>query len=78
MGTKYPWKKYNEIIKDSFKILLDRKQGKIKSLKTKWHGFNKIGINGIEWHSLIIISSRPGVNSNSYLKLFKYKQALPL
>jgi replicative DNA helicase len=33
----------------------------IKSLRTQWKQFNKIGLNGMEWNSLYVIAARPGV-----------------
>jgi len=59
--TKTLWKKYSDVIENSYKRIIDRRAGRIKSLKTSWKGFNKIGLNGIEWQALYIISTRPGV-----------------
>ncbi len=58
---KLPWKQYGEVLKASYDKLVKRKNGDIKSLKTRWKSFNSIGINGIEWQSLIVIGARPGV-----------------
>ena len=58
---KGPWKHYGDVLKDSYTKLVKRKHKEIKSLKTKWKGFNSIGIGGIEWQSLIVIGARPGV-----------------
>jgi replicative DNA helicase len=58
---KYPWKQYGEVLKASYEKLIKRKKGEIKSLKTRWKAFNGIGINGIEWQSMIVIGARPGV-----------------
>lgn len=55
------WKKYDEILNESINYIEKRANGTIKSLKTGWEAFNKIGMNGIEWNSIYIISSRPGV-----------------
>lgn len=60
-SAKLPWKKYGDVIRESYAKLVDRKEGRIKSLKTKWKQFNSIGINGVEWQSLIVIGARPGV-----------------
>lgn len=60
-SKKYPWKQYGEVLLQSYDKLVKRKKGEIKSLKTRWKSFNSIGINGIEWQSLITIGARPGV-----------------
>lgn len=62
--SKLPWKKQSDILRESYAKIYDRKQGKIKSLKTRWKSFNKIGLNGIEWQSLIVIGARPGVGKS--------------
>ncbi len=58
---KAPWKPFHEAIEESIDYIEKRSTGAIKSLKTGWTQFDKIGMNGIEWGSLYIISSRPGV-----------------
>lgn len=55
------WKKYSDIMLESIEYLNKRADGTIKSLKTQWDSFNKIGLNGIEWQSLYVIAARPGV-----------------
>lgn len=56
-----PWRKFGEIMQDSIEYLAKRADGRLKSLKTQWRGFNSIGLNGIEWQSLYVIAARPGV-----------------
>ena len=56
-----PWKKYGDVMKSAFNRLHERKEGNIKPLRTKWEGFNNIGMGGVEWNSLYTISSRPSV-----------------
>jgi replicative DNA helicase len=56
-----PWKRYSDILQESVDYAKARQQGKIKSLKTTWKGFNSIGLNGIEWQSLYVLAARPGV-----------------
>jgi len=58
---KKPWKRYGDIMSDSIEYLTRRSQGSLKSLKTQWPTFNKIGLDGIEWQSLYVIAARPGV-----------------
>jgi len=60
-SQKVPWKSYSDVLKESYEICVGRQLGHIKSLKTKWPEFNKIGLNGIEWQSIYTIGARPGV-----------------
>jgi replicative DNA helicase len=59
--SKKPWKRYGDIMTESLDYLRKRSNGSLKSLKTQWPTFNKIGLNGIEWQSLYVIAARPGV-----------------
>ena len=56
-----PWKLYYKAVEESIYYIEQRSLGKIKSLKTEWKQFNKIGMNGIEWGSLYVLASRPGI-----------------
>jgi replicative DNA helicase len=58
---KIEWKQYGEVMSEGIKYIHSRASGAIKSLKTQWKQFNKIGLNGIEWQSLYVIAARPGV-----------------
>jgi replicative DNA helicase len=58
---KIEWKQYGEVMNEGIKYIHSRASGTIKSLKTQWKQFNKIGLNGIEWQSLYVIAARPGV-----------------
>jgi len=58
---KIEWKQYGEVMNEGIKYIHSRASGNIKSLKTQWKQFNKIGLNGIEWQSLYVIAARPGV-----------------
>ena len=60
-STPKPWKKYDESMQESIAYLIRRSKGEIKSLRTQWKSFNSIGLNGVEWQSLVVIASRPGV-----------------
>lgn len=60
-SIKLPWKAYGDILLESLDYIKKRAKGDIKSLKTQWEGFNKIGLNGIEWQSLYVLAARPGV-----------------
>jgi replicative DNA helicase len=58
---KIEWKQYGDVMNEGLKYIHSRASGNIKSLKTQWKQFNKIGLNGIEWQSLYVIAARPGV-----------------
>jgi replicative DNA helicase len=60
-ASSMPWKRYSDILQESVEYAKQRQEGKIKSLKTTWKGFNSIGLNGIEWQSLYVLAARPGV-----------------
>jgi replicative DNA helicase len=55
------WVRYADVMQQGINYIADRAEGKIKSLKTPWEGFDSIGLNGIEWQSLYVIAARPGV-----------------
>lgn len=61
LASVKPWKRYADVMQQGINYVASRAEGKIKSLKTQWQGFNQIGLNGLEWHSLYVIASRPGV-----------------
>lgn len=51
---------YHQILTEGLKYIDDRRKGAIKSIKTPWVGFNKAGVNGLEWGSMLTIGARPG------------------
>jgi replicative DNA helicase len=59
-----PWRRYNEALKESLSYIENRANGTIKSLKTGWDQFDSVGMNGIEWGSMYVIASRPGVGKS--------------
>jgi len=61
VSSKLPWKKYTDIMQQGIDYISSRAKGEIKSLRTQWEAFNKIGLNGIEWNSLYVLAARPGV-----------------
>lgn len=63
--NKY-WKRYGDLMAEGINYLDQRKSGNAKSLKTQWSGFNKIGLNGIEWQSLYVVGARPGVGKTLF------------
>jgi replicative DNA helicase len=53
------WKNQEDTFKESIQYIEDRRQGKIISLQTPWKSVNKIGVEGFEFPSTIIIAGRP-------------------
>jgi replicative DNA helicase len=51
---------YSESLTESASYVNDRRHGRIKSFRTPWSGFNRAGINGLEWGSILTIGARPG------------------
>jgi len=51
---------YSEMLEEGLKYIEDRMEGRIKSFKTPWDGFNKAGVGGLEWGSLLTLGARPG------------------
>ena len=45
---------------DALKYMLDRQQGKEKSIYTPWPTFNDAMTDGLEWNTLTVIGGRPG------------------
>lgn len=60
------WKRYGDLMAEGVNYLEQRKSGRAKSLKTQWSGFNKIGLNGLEWQSLYVVGARPGVGKTLF------------
>lgn len=57
---KYGGKPYAEVLEESLRYILDRRDGRIISFKTPWTGLNRAGINGLEWGNLLTVAGRPG------------------
>jgi replicative DNA helicase len=56
----YGGRLYSEMLDEGLKYIEDRMQGRIKSFKTPWVGFNQAGVGGLEWGSLLTLGARPG------------------
>lgn len=55
------WKPWQQSLKEAAIYIKARQDGILNSLKTAWPKFNLIGLNGLEWNSMIVLASRPGV-----------------
>lgn len=54
------WKHISEIHREAIQYMEDRRDGKIKSVKTPWDRFNDAGTDGLEWGNIVTIAGRPG------------------
>lgn len=54
------WKQLREAYQNSLHYLKGRQQGTIRSFKTPYPKFNDAGVDGWEWHSLVVLGGRPG------------------
>lgn len=57
---KTPWKSQRQGYLDALQYMENRRTGRIKSFKTPWSKVNDAGVDGLEWHSMIVIGGRPG------------------
>ena len=53
-------KTYIEILEEGLQYVEDRRIGKIKSFRLPWDHLNKVGVDGLEWGSMLTIGARPG------------------
>jgi replicative DNA helicase len=54
------FKPFSQVLEKGLKYVQKRKSGEIKSLRTPWPSFNKAGVAGLEWGSMLTIGARPG------------------
>ena len=55
-----------EVVEETAQYIRDRKDGKIKSLRTGYKRLDKSMIDGIEWQSTITIGGRPSVGKSAF------------
>lgn len=65
-----PWKSNKTIYEEGLWYMEGRRTGKIKSFKTSLDSFNEAGLDGIEYHSAIILGARPGDFKTSIVTQF--------
>lgn len=61
-----------EATSGALQYLIDRKEGKIKSLKTPWPKFNSVYMNGLEWRWIVTIGGMSGSGKTSLLSQLEY------
>lgn len=60
------FKKIEEVIDETMKYVIARKEGTIKSLRTGYKKLDETMIDGIEWNSTITIGGRPSVGKSAF------------
>ena len=58
-GKTHLWKHISEIRKETLQYILDRKDGKIKSIKTPWANLNEALLDGLEWGGYTLLLQDP-------------------
>ena len=54
------WRNSKSAFEEALLYLKNRQTGVIKSFRTPWLKFDDAGVDGIEWHSTVVIAGRPG------------------
>jgi len=62
-----PFITVEEAARKELRYIKGRKDNKIKSLKTPWKKFNRAGIDGIEWGSIVTIAGMSGSGKTAIL-----------
>jgi replicative DNA helicase len=60
-------KTYVEVLEEGLKYVNDRRDGKIKSFRLPWQGLNKLGVDGLEWGSMMTVGARPGAGKTMFI-----------
>lgn len=60
------FKTISEVIDETLQYVTDRKDGKIRSLRTGYKKLDNSMIDGIEWNSTLTIGGRPSVGKSAY------------
>jgi replicative DNA helicase len=54
------WSSRGDGYRKALKYMVGRMKGNIHTYRTPWEKFNEAGVDGIEWHSMVVIGGRPG------------------
>lgn len=60
-----PWSSKENAYRKAITYIKKRKSGEIKSWKTPWLKLDDAVVNGLEWHSMILLGGRPGTGKTS-------------
>ena len=66
-SKKLPMLTFEEAARKELRYIRGRMNNEIKSLKTPWKKFDKAGMNGIEWGSIITIAGMSGSGKTAIL-----------
>lgn len=61
------WTRLDALHKRGIEYIIDRKEGKVTSLKTPWRKFDDIGMGGLEWGTITTIGGRSGDGKTAIL-----------
>ena len=59
-GKALEWSSRREGYIKALNYMIGRKKGIIHTYRTPWEKLNEAGVDGIEWHSMVVIGGRPG------------------
>lgn len=65
--TSLPYKPIIEAARESIDYIDQRRKGLITSLETPWAKFNKISMNGLEWHTIHTFAGMSGSGKSALL-----------
>ncbi len=68
MATIPKWKHISEIHREAIDYIEQRRDGSIKSIKTKWEKFNDAGVDGLEWGTITTVAGRAGSGKTLIVK----------
>lgn len=62
MNTKFTqkWKRLDQLHRKGIQYMMDRKEGRVVSLKTPWAKLDDVGMGGLEWGTITTIGGRSG------------------
>jgi replicative DNA helicase len=59
-SAKPLWRPVSDAFAEAVDIMKRRKSGELQSIKTPWKSMNNVGLNGIDWNSMMVVCARPG------------------
>ena len=62
-----PYLSLEEAARKELRYIKGRMTNEIKSIKTPWKKFNKAGMNGLEWGSIVTIAGMSGSGKTAIL-----------
>lgn len=59
----------SEAYQSAIDYMLKRRSGELPSIKTPWEKVNQATMNGLEWHSIVVVGGRPGSGKTLFTNL---------